>query len=469
MRLLIVEDDASDAALTVQQLKAEGIDCTWTRVATEAAFRDALASTPDVIISDCRLPRFDGFAAFSIAASEAPEIPFVFVSGTLGDEWAREALKAGAAGYIAKGDRKHLAQTVRSALQRYPKIATRSYSMDAGGQTTVIQQVLERRSHAPLSMEQGDTTATIAVLLRVLPPLRALLAIGDSGLRGRIERQVAADLLDLKTVADDEEALRLFVEEFRPVIFTDSLELIRKLRGQPCPRVPYIVYVANIDEEREREAGLVAGADDCIGRRAGDRELHARVGAARRIAELEAVLRITLTENRKLSTTDDLTRVASRRFFSKQFPREVERAARYGRALSLILCDIDHFGQLNERLGHPGGDEILQHFGTRLQDALRRGIDWIARIGGEEFAIVLPEIGHQQALEVARKLCNHVASTAFSAQDQKIAVTASFGVCGLERVPVGKKGLSQHILKVADAALYRSKHAGRNSVTGANL
>src|SRR2546430_16609612 len=100
-----------------------------------------------------------------------------------------------------------------------------------------------------------------------------------------------------------------------------------------------------------------------------------RIRAARRITELESVLRITLEENRKLSSTDELTRAASRRFFGKHFPREVERAARYKRALSLALCDIDHFKKINDTLGHAGGDEILQQFGPRLQQALRRGID----------------------------------------------------------------------------------------------
>ncbi|HWS61704.1 MAG TPA: response regulator, partial [Steroidobacteraceae bacterium] len=120
MQLLIVEDNVSEAELTVQQLRADGINCTWTRVATEDAFREALRSAPDLIISDCTLPCFDGIAAFSIAAAETPEIPFVFVSGTLGDERAREALKRGALGYIAKGDREHLAQAIRSALERAP-------------------------------------------------------------------------------------------------------------------------------------------------------------------------------------------------------------------------------------------------------------------------------------------------------------------------------------------------------------
>lgn len=213
----------------------------------------------------------------------------------------------------------------------------------------------------------------------------------------------------------------------------------------------------------------MAGADDCVGRRVSERELHARVGAARRIAELESVLRIALVENRKLSTTDDLTRVASRRFFSKHFPREVERAARYGRPLSLILCDIDFFKHANDTLGHAGGDEILKQFGLRLQQALRRGVDWVARIGGEEFAVVLPETPYEQALDVARKLRAGVANTAFKVSTRDVDITASFGLCGLDRVPIGERKLAEQILKVADAALYRSKNSGRNRVTATML
>jgi two-component system, cell cycle response regulator len=181
------------------------------------------------------------------------------------------------------------------------------------------------------------------------------------------------------------------------------------------------------------------------------------------------VLRIALVENRKLSTTDDLTRVASRRFFSKHFPREVERAARYARPLSLILCDIDYFKNANDTFGHAGGDEILKHFGTRLQESLRRGIDWVARIGGEEFAIVLPETSYEQALDVARKLRALVANKPFRVQGRDIDVTASFGLCGLDRVPVGERKLAEQVLKVADAALYRSKNSGRNRVTATML
>ena len=340
--------------------------------------------------------------------------------------------------------------------------------MRAGGQTTVIQRVLERRAQQPPTI-QDDTSSTIAVMLRCLPPPRALLAIGDPNLCSQLESRIAPDMFDFEAAADDAEALSLFTAEFRPVVLTDSLEVIRSLRSRQSERIPFIVYISELDEGRERAAGLAAGADDCIGRRSPESELRARVGAARRIAELEAVLRIALIENRKLSTTDDLTRVASRRFFSKHFPREIERAARYGRSLSLILCDIDFFKNVNDTLGHASGDQVLVQFGARLQQILRRGVDWVARIGGEEFAIVLPETGYEPALDAARKLRSGVANKSFSVQGKEVKVTASFGLCGLDRVPAGERKIAEHMLKVADAALYRSKNSGRNRVTATML
>jgi two-component system, cell cycle response regulator len=336
-----------------------------------------------------------------------------------------------------------------------------------GGHTTVIRRVLERRAEKTPAAE--GTTATVAVMVRLLPAPKALFFFTDRVLREQVERHVTADVLDVKSIADEQEALRDLAAEFRPVVLTDSLELIRKVRARQGTRAPFVVCVTELDDAAEREAALIAGADDCFGRRASEREWTARIGAARRIAELESVLRVTLEENRKLSATDELTRTASRRFFGRHFPREVERGARYGRALSLILCDIDHFKQINDTLGHPAGDQILRQFGHRLQQTLRRGVDWVARIGGEEFAIVMPETAAEPAVEVSRKLRAAVANTAFKVGSKTLQVTASFGLCGVDRVPVGERRLAERMLKIADQALYRSKKAGRNRVTATVL
>src|SRR5258705_6262248 len=340
--------------------------------------------------------------------------------------------------------------------------------MASGGHTTVIRRVLERRAAKPATVEEG-TTATVAVMLRVLPPPKALLVFQDAPLREHMQRRITPDVLECESVADDDEALRRFAAEFRPVVLTASLELVRKLRAQRTARVAFIVFVAEVDDAPEREAGILAGADECVGRRVSSLELDARIRAARRIVELESVLRITLEENRKLSATDDLTRAASRRFFGQHFPREVERAARYKRALSLVLCDIDHFKKINDTLGHAVGDEILQQFGPRVRESLARGIDWVARIGGEEFAIVMPETGYEPAFDVARKLRAAVSHTTFKAGKKTITVTANFGLCGMDQVPSGDHKVAEQVLRVADAALYRSKETGRNRVTATTL
>jgi DNA-binding response OmpR family regulator len=170
----------------------------------------------------------------------------------------------------------------------------------AGGHTTMIQRVLERRAEKPPSSDEG-TSATIAVMVRVLPPPKALLVFEDAMLCAHTERRIGPELLDFESTSDELGALRRLKAEYRPIVLTDNPEFLRKLRGSLGVRVAFALFVSGVDDPLEREAALLAGADDCIERRAVDEEFNARLRGARRIAELEAVARTTLTENRKLS------------------------------------------------------------------------------------------------------------------------------------------------------------------------
>jgi len=469
MRLLIVEDDASDAELTVRQLRADGIDCTWTRVATEDAFRDALLSAPDLIISDCTLPGFNGIAAFSIAAAVTPEIPFVFVSGTLGDEQAREALKHGAAGYIAKGNREQLAQTILNALERAPSRHRRASdrsppSAPADPGTGAAQHLLARRRVLDETLQQGDSPPMTSIMLRTAPSPAALLLIEAQLTRDRFAKLLPTANLEIDTAQNVDEALERLAERVHALMFTDNIDLIRRARQLPAGEATHIVFVSSGRLLLQSDA-IHAGANGCVPSDARGEQFLTHVKTARRIADFAASLQVAVRDNGLLSTIDELTSAGRRHYFEQQFPREVERAARLGRPLAILMADIDHFKRINDHHGHQIGDQVLKEFCYRVSDGLRLGRDWVARLGGDEFAIVLPDTTASEACAVADRLCESIRSQAFADQHREFSITASFGICALDHVSGSSSDLAERMVKAADAALYESKRAGRNRVT----
>jgi len=145
------------------------------------------------------------------------------------------------------------------------------------------------------------------------------------------------------------------------------------------------------------------------------------------------------------------------------------RAKRQRHPLTVLMCDIDHFKRVNDSHGHAIGDAVLRDFGRCLQAGLRRGIDWVVRLGGEEFAIVLPDTDLRHALEIARRLRERVAEQHFGAPGQSVQVTASFGLCAVGVEDLGRFELAEQLLEAADRALYHSKDHGRDRITVARL
>lgn len=472
IRLLMVEDVVPDAELTVRHLKAAGIDCSWERVETEADFRGALQrSQPDLIISDGRLPAFDGLTALSIAACEAPATPFVFVSGTLGKSQAQQALEAGAMGWVGKDDPKKLAAIVRTALERtspHRRAADNAAHPNARDEATgAAQHLLQRRRVLDEALRHQDESAVANIMRRTPPIPVALLMIDAQATRERFSKLLVGAKVDVEEARGEDDALALLANRIHALLFTDSLEFVRRARQLPAGAATHIVFVNSAGDSGYGDA-LRAGASDCMPSDARGDKFWANMTIARRIVDFAASLQLALTDNRLLATIDELTHTGSRRFFERQYPREVERAGRLRMPLALVMCDIDHFKRINDRFGHHIGDEVLREFADRLRTGLRAE-DWIARTGGEEFAVVLPETGDAGARAIAKRLCRRVNSEPFATSSERIPVTASFGVCAIDRVPRECRGISTAMIKAADAALYQSKHRGRNRVTAAAL
>jgi diguanylate cyclase (GGDEF)-like protein len=163
----------------------------------------------------------------------------------------------------------------------------------------------------------------------------------------------------------------------------------------------------------------------------------------------------------RLMTVDGLTQVYNRRYFNEALERELNRSRRYGRALSLIAFDIDHFKRVNDTYGHLTGDNLLRQIAAAVKPRLRRE-DVFARTGGEEFGVLLPEVGLDGARITAEKVRRIIESTPLNHEDAVIACTVSVGVATL-----GTSDASgEELYKRADERLYEAKQAGRNRVAG---
>ncbi len=164
----------------------------------------------------------------------------------------------------------------------------------------------------------------------------------------------------------------------------------------------------------------------------------------------------------QLATMDPLTGMYNRRHFLELFERELARTASHHRPLALLIVDLDHFKLINDRYGHPAGDVVLRQVANAL--SAKAQDDFImARIGGEEFAVVLPEHDISQATRFAQRLCDAIAALELHEQAGAKCVTISIGVAIWSETMAG----ASDFLRTADAELYRAKQAGRNRISTA--
>lgn len=179
----------------------------------------------------------------------------------------------------------------------------------------------------------------------------------------------------------------------------------------------------------------------------------------RKVEERTQQLSLMVEEVERLSQLDALTGVYNRRVMQTRLPLDIERAQRYGGALSIVFADIDHFKRINDQHGHQVGDEVLKNIAQCLQKSLRTNIDWMVRFGGEEFVIVMPETNAAQAFEAARRLVEVVRDTPWEGQGIVLPLTCSFGVAQY------RHGESmESLLERADYLLYQAKRQGRDRV-----
>jgi two-component system, cell cycle response regulator len=303
-----------------------------------------------------------------------------------------------------------------------------------------------------------------------------LLAEDDPVTRMLMTRFLKKAGYEVDAVGDGTEALEHMSRRYYPILVTDwempemdGVELCKAVRNLQLDGYVYALLLTARNAKEHIIAGLEAGADDYLIKPVHEPELIARLNTGRRILALEHSLRAANERNRILSITDALTGAFNRRYLMDQLPREVERCRRYANPLSVIMCDIDHFKQVNDVRGHASGDEVLQQFAARIQKSIRANSDWLARLGGEEFLIVLPETDYEGAVTAAEKIRNIVVEAHFMTRGGNLQVTSSFGVASTEAQGPDMSLKVETLMKTADECLYRSKQSGRNRTTAVEI
>jgi diguanylate cyclase (GGDEF)-like protein len=298
-----------------------------------------------------------------------------------------------------------------------------------------------------------------------------LVAEDHPALRKQLEFMLTKAGFAVTAVENGRRALELTRERFFPIIVTDwmmpemdGVELCRSVREAPAAGYVYIVLLTAKSSKDDIVTGLQAGADDFLTKPYHPAELIARLNTAKRILGLEQCLKRVNEETKIISITDPLTGAYNRTYLNDRLPQEVKRARKYARSLSLIMTDIDYFKRINDNYGHPAGDRVLRIFVQSIRTVIRVDCDWIARYGGDEFLIVLPETSPAGGGVAAERFARMVSEKAVIFGALSIPVSASFGVTGFDLAPPQQDISPDALIALADKALYRAKREQRGGV-----
>jgi two-component system cell cycle response regulator len=333
----------------------------------------------------------------------------------------------------------------------------------------------ETQAGAPVGTASEFDDSTPPHLREARRRCRILVVDDDALVRARLATLLRASQFDVESAASGEDALRIMAATRCEVLLTDwqmpdmdGLSLCRNVRANGSDSYVYVLMLTVRDSKEDLLTGLAAGADEYVVKGAPVEEILARVEVARRITHFEHGRRTAKRENEPDSLTDALTGAHNVRYLMKYLPRELERSRRYGHALAVLSCDVDGFKEINDRHGHEAGNELLRAFVACAEGCIRKDSDWLARVSGDEFMIVLPETKVHGANRVAQKLREALAGLSIDTNAGPVNFTVSVGMTAVE--PKHERdGASklEDVLRAADRGLYASKRRGGDHATAA--
>ncbi|MFM2045088.1 MAG: hypothetical protein RLY86_3664 [Pseudomonadota bacterium] len=456
-RVLVVDDVLPNVKLLAAKLTREYFDVVTANGGPEA-LEKIRSHSPDIVLLDVMMPGMDGFEVCEKIRSDPAimHIPVVMVTA-LSDVTDRvRGLEAGADDFLTKPvNDVALFARVRSLVRL-------KMMMD------------EWRLRESTSGQLGMLVATDSMQTQSAEGAKVLV-VEDSAIDLDKMTETLARDKGIVTAAENcagglEAAL---AEEFELIVISltlmreDGLRLCSQLRSHERTRqIPILLLADETDMDRVAK-GLELGANDYIIKPIDRNELLARTRTQIRRKRYQDRLRANYEQSLSLALTDSLTGLFNRRYLSAHLPRLLDRGGGNSKPVAALLFDIDHFKVVNDTWGHGVGDEVLKDVANRASRNLRN-FDLVARLGGEEFVVVMPDTDMAQAKAVAERLRRRIADEPFkvSAPVGAITVTISIGVAVADGTldNDGKPETGESLLRRADTALYRAKRSGRNLV-----
>jgi diguanylate cyclase (GGDEF)-like protein/PAS domain S-box-containing protein len=421
LRLLIVDDSADDAELLIHSLRSQGYLVVSAAVDSAMSMRAALERQEwDLIACDHSMPNFDAIAALALAKELRPDVPFIIVSGEIDLNLAVALIKLGAHDYVQKSELIRLGPVIERELRDAKLARQRKLAEDKLRESQELFRAIVENV--------GDLVAVLDTDGRRIynsPSYRPLFREQDI-------RQGSNSFLEIHP--EDRKRIK---ESFRKTVATGVGE-----RAE----FRFVLKDGSI-RHMESDGRAIHAADGTVSK---------VVVVSRDITELKDLE----AELRELAATDYLTGLANRRHFLARLEQELSRIHRLdGHCASVLMLDSDHFKRVNDVYGHATGDNVLRHLAVLMQNELRK-IDTLGRVGGEEFAVILPGADLPAAEVFAERLRKKVAETPMVQEDRVIPLTVSIGVAGMKTSDAS----ADDALVRADRALFRAKDCGRNRV-----
>jgi two-component system, cell cycle response regulator len=444
-RVLVVDDIAINVKLLEAKLSSEYFDV-LSASSGSAALEIADAELPDVILLDVMMPRMDGFEVCRRlkANPRTADLPVVMVTALSDAANRLRGLEAGADDFLTKPVNDiALFARVRSLARLKRMMEEWRLRDEICGRFGGSQSVVEEGGPARVLIVEEDAFAA-ARMSETLALAHRVTVVGScTEAQSRLDGQTELIIASLTTPDGD------------------PLRLVSQCRGNELFRqLPVLLIAAERDLPRLAK-GLDLGANDYLIRPVDRNELLARTNTQIRRKRLQDRLNDNYQRSLSLALTDELTGLYNRRYLLAHLDELVARVSRDGLDAAVLLVDIDHFKQVNDTYGHAAGDDVLRELAARATNTVR-SVDLVARLGGEEFVVVMPETGPAIAVAVGERLRLAIANEPFTirASDERLPITVSIGITSA----IGGGDDRDRLLKRADDALYCAKAEGRNRV-----